>query len=103
MMRYLKNKLEYASSLVRRGLFHGCGIIDASVFTISRKGSRYFKAIENGETPSQSTSSLRETNAAAAKPSSFKWVCPSCDLIVRSSKQEINVICGDCNEQLEKE
>jgi len=32
---------------------------------------------------------------------SFKWICPSCDLIIRSSKREINVICGDCQEQLE--
>ena len=32
------------------------------------------------------------------KGNSYKWVCPQCGTIVRSSKPYVNIVCGDCNE-----
>lgn len=77
--------------------------INADLFTISRRGSSYFTAIENGESPEEvQIQSARET-ASSGKPSSYKWVCPNCGLIMRSTKQEVHVICGECNQKLEKD
>ena len=39
---------------------------------------------------------------AKAKQSTRKYVCPMCGMIIRATK-EVNVICGDCNVQLEEE
>lgn len=36
------------------------------------------------------------------KSNSIKWVCPNCGMIIRSTRDNINVICGDCNEQFIK-
>lgn len=36
------------------------------------------------------------------KSNIVKWVC-GCNVIIRSSKPEINVICGDCGTQFEKQ
>ena len=32
------------------------------------------------------------------KGNSYKWYCPKCNTIVRSSKPYVNIVCGDCNE-----
>jgi hypothetical protein len=43
------------------------------------------------------------TGAKQKKKSNIvKWVC-GCNVIIRSSKPEINVICGDCETQFEKQ
>ncbi|MGG3241162.1 hypothetical protein ABER61_04500 [Brevibacillus formosus] len=31
------------------------------------------------------------------KSNSYKWVCPGCELTVRSSKPDISVRCGECD------
>lgn len=61
------------------------------VFSIARKP------------PSEMIDDISDADGDGQKrnKTSFKWICPSCDLIIRSSKREINVICGDCQEQLE--
>lgn len=66
--------------------------INKSVFKISRKGSRYFESIDNGEDPKE----LEHV----AKSKSFKLVCPGCGVIVRATKRDINIKCGDCDEYL---
>ena len=33
------------------------------------------------------------------KGNSRKWICPHCGMIIRSTRDDINVICGDCNEK----
>jgi len=32
------------------------------------------------------------------KGNSFRWQCPCCKTIVRSTKPSVNIVCGDCNE-----
>jgi predicted RNA-binding Zn-ribbon protein involved in translation (DUF1610 family) len=66
--------------------------IDQSVFKISRKGSRYFEDINMGIDPGT------DEGNSVAKKKSLKWVCPDCGVIVRSTKREINIKCGDCEE-----
>lgn len=78
--------------------------IDSSVFSISRRGSYYFKALENGSKPEDlevTSSTGREVNPVKTQ-SSYKWVCDGCDLIVRTARKEANVVCGDCNIRLVK-
>lgn len=68
--------------------------INQEVFTIGRKGSRFFEAVENGEEPS-----IKEEEGEKKKKS-FKWICPSCGIIVRSTKKDLFIKCGDCNQRL---
>ena len=42
---------------------------------------------------------ISKAGKGARKQSSRKYVCPCCGMIVRATK-EVNIICGDCNEQL---
>jgi hypothetical protein len=68
--------------------------IDQAVFTISRRGSRYFDSLEEME---EATS---EESGEEKKKKSFKWVCPGCALIVRSTKRDIHLKCGECDMSL---
>lgn len=34
---------------------------------------------------------------------SIKWTCPSCGISVRSYKKDLNILCGDCNQNFETE
>lgn len=43
---------------------------------------------------------LTEDGSSKKKTNSYKWICPCCELTVRSTKPEINIKCGDCEEQL---
>lgn len=36
------------------------------------------------------------------KGNSIKWVCPCCGQIIRSTRDNINVVCGDCGEKFIK-
>lgn len=64
--------------------------INQKAFTIARRGLELHEGAENG-------------NEEEPKPKSFKWLCPSCKLIVRSTKDNINIKCGDCDQKMEKE
>ena len=66
--------------------------IDKSVFKISRKSSRFIETINEDS---------NEDEQSVAKKKSFKWFCPRCKVIVRSTKQDINIKCGDCEEYFE--
>ncbi|UOR14198.1 SprT-like domain-containing protein [Halobacillus amylolyticus] len=77
--------------------------ISADVFTISRRGSIYFNALENGQSAGEAEMQSGRETSSAGKPSSYKWVCSGCGLIMRSSKKEVNVKCGDCDITLEKQ
>lgn len=68
--------------------------IDQSVFSIGRKSPDYFTRIDNGEDP-ENASVVNRNNQK-----SFRWICPECEMILRSTKPELNIICGDCDEQL---
>ena len=70
--------------------------IDQTVFKISRRGSKYFEEMELDR-------DTLEDDETAAKKKSIKWVCPKCGVIVRSTKREINIKCGDCEEYFETE
>lgn len=43
----------------------------------------------------------RSGSGSSTKQSSRKYICPCCGLIVRATK-DCNLICGDCNEVMEK-
>lgn len=58
--------------------------IDKSAFTLARKDLAEAKGKQK-----------KKTNIV-------KWIC-GCDTIIRSSKPEINVICGDCGTRFEKD
>lgn len=100
--------------------------IDQSKFVIARKGSVYFQQVtqlqqqaaiahpednndasENGEIDYEEievTPGREVTNdIMERKPSSYKWLCPSCKISVRSTRKEVNIICGDCKETMQKE
>lgn len=44
---------------------------------------------------------IPKLKVSKAKQSSRKYVCPSCGLIIRATK-EVDVICADCNEHFEE-
>ncbi|MDM5287393.1 MULTISPECIES: SprT-like domain-containing protein [Bacillus subtilis group] len=78
--------------------------INKDVFVISRKGSVYFEALNEGISPDEAQSAITTTREnSQRKKSSYKWICPECELIIRSTKKEVNVVCGDCNVKFEKE
>lgn len=67
--------------------------LDKNVFTIARKPPRLQVAANNSQEAEAPESAKRERKI-------FRWICPNCDLIMRSTKPSINVICGDCEERL---
>lgn len=90
--------------------------IDKSKFIISRRGSAYFQQVQQlqaGQDSEEETLAQvkeidyvpggRETvDIMERKPSSFKWVCSSCKVSIRSTRQVVHIICGECNIQLER-
>ncbi|MGG4106727.1 SprT-like domain-containing protein [Paenibacillus lautus] len=83
--------------------------INREVFVLARYGYAYFKAITEGRKPqsikgsSEASSDQNGGSIEGSKPSAQKWVCPNCNVIVRSHKKELNIICGDCNQQYVKD
>lgn len=65
--------------------------INKDVFSIARKKPFEMLAISN---------SGSSTGEVEKKPTSYRWLCPSCNLIVRSSKANVNLVCGDCRTTL---
>lgn len=70
--------------------------IDQSVFSIGRKSQDYFRILEQGENPN-------ENEPTRSKTAGYRWVCPDCNMILRSSKPNLNIICGKCRKQLVQE
>ena len=64
--------------------------INEEAFLIARKPPGVANEEESGQEKSEST----------GRKKSFKWICPGCTLIIRSTKEDINVMCGDCKEHL---
>lgn len=95
--------------------------IDQTLFTISRQGREYYEQLEEisgivdsiEEESSQLSSALSNidseevnntttstSNQPKKKKSYYRWTCPECNLIVRTTKPTANIICGDCEEKL---
>lgn len=70
--------------------------IDHSAFVLARKD---FTTKASGES---GTGEEGESDGEGKKSNSYKWTCPTCKLIVRSSKENVNIKCGDCDETLVK-
>ncbi|MGR5997877.1 hypothetical protein ACT7DF_23575 [Bacillus cereus] len=71
--------------------------IDQSVFTISRRMPRYLKPVEFASNDSEMNIETEiEEFQTVAKKTTWKWTCPKCNLIVRSTKPYVNIKCGDC-------
>ncbi|QDA30248.1 SprT-like domain-containing protein [Paenibacillus polymyxa] len=82
--------------------------INQDIFSIARYGYEYFKALEEGRKPAAPSQgepifSNEGERPLAAKARSMKWVCPSCGMAVRSYKANVNLMCMDCEELLEKQ
>jgi hypothetical protein len=73
-------------------IIKGLGI-DEIVFVIARR-SRSGGVTEGSEEGAE---------AEEKKKTSYKWVCPGCELIVRSTKPGIALKCIECDKQLEEE
>lgn len=67
--------------------------INKDVFYIARKKPHEMIQTDYNNSPEERE--MKDTT-----PNSFRWVCPSCNLIIRSSMPDIFVICGDCEEEL---
>ncbi|MDT9027484.1 hypothetical protein [Rossellomorea yichunensis] len=61
---------------------------------IARKGGGSGTAAGSGE---------EKAETEEKKKTSYKWVCPECGLIVRSTKPDIALNCMMCDKQLEEE
>ncbi|MDA6130854.1 hypothetical protein OSK38_26190, partial [Escherichia coli] len=68
--------------------------INKDIFSIARRTNDYYVNIEMGNDPEQ-------VNDQKKKGNSFKWVCHSCNTIVRSTKMDVKILCGDCNEEFQ--
>lgn len=81
--------------------------IDQSIFQISKKGYIYFQALSQGKSPEEATRISETLNSnsisGAEKSKSHKWLCPSCGMRVISYKDNLNILCGDCEINLEKQ
>lgn len=61
-----------------------------------------FKVARNGGLVLSPTDDEDEGEGEKPKSSSRKYICPSCESIVRATK-DVNIICADCNEKFELE
>jgi rubrerythrin len=71
--------------------------INEKAFIIARRGMALHR-IEGEEIEGE-----RQEEQQEERKKSFKWVCPSCGLIVRSTKPNISIQCMECEQQLEEE
>lgn len=70
--------------------------IDENTFNTARIDFEQAKS-EAGETVNP------KTGQAKKKSNVIKWTCPECGAIVRSTKESVNIICGDCMVPFEME
>lgn len=68
--------------------------INHDIFSIGRKHHHYYANLEDGQEPERAAQQTKKIKTT------YKWSCPSCNLIMRSTKPDVNVICGECNESL---
>jgi hypothetical protein len=71
--------------------------INEEVFVIARKSGW------NGAVGSDRGSAYVASESEEKKKTSYKLVCPSCNLIVRSTKPDIKIQCMECEKPLEQE
>ncbi|MBC1890046.1 SprT family zinc-dependent metalloprotease [Listeria booriae] len=76
--------------------------INAETFVIARRGFRYLRAVEDGATPEEASAAGNAYGPSETTSNSIKWVCPTCNMAVRSYKKEVHILCGDCNEKFVK-
>ncbi|HEO2443878.1 SprT-like domain-containing protein [Bacillus subtilis] len=69
--------------------------IDKKAFVIARRGEELHRSAEGEE----SEAAQQEEQE---RKKSYRWVCPGCGLIVRSSKPDISIQCMSCEKQLEE-
>lgn len=83
--------------------------IDQSVFSIARRLPRYLQPFENNNNLANLNLGIDSgTNTeldmpdlpTVAKKTTWKWTCPRCNVIVRSTKPHVHIKCGDCNQTL---
>ena len=82
--------------------------IDQSVFSIARRLPRYLQPVISNEldnfsagiTPNTYTDFEMPDLPAVAKKTTWKWTCPGCGTIVRSTKPHVHIKCGDCEQTL---
>ncbi|MGH0533367.1 SprT-like domain-containing protein [Bacillus paranthracis] len=89
--------------------------IDQAIFTISRQGREHFEQIQEIDVSMNSIESAlndsRNSHAASTpslteekkkRKSYYRWTCPNtnCDLIVRTTKLDVNIKCGICDKTL---
>jgi len=64
--------------------------INQEVFSIGRKSSNYYQMIEEGKDPNSE-------EKPRSKTAGYRWVCPNCNMILRSSKTDLKINYGDCD------
>lgn len=77
--------------------------IRKEIFVIARHGYSYFKALAEGGGTDEIASSSSTNMGYESGSKSIKWTCPSCGISVRSYKKDLNILCGDCNQNFETE
>lgn len=83
---------ETKEKILRLGINH-------SAFQIARKTTP-LPDVTPIQDESSSSNAGNTVSPGTKKSNSYKWTCPACHLIVRSTKEKVNIICGDCNETL---
>ncbi len=64
--------------------------INQSIFSIGRREAGYFESLNDEG----------DSTEVAKNPTGYRWFCPKCNMILRSTKPKLHIICGDCEEQL---
>lgn len=72
--------------------------INEKAFVIARRGMALHRSEEGIEGEQEGQQEEQEEE----KKKSYRWVCPGCGLIVRSTKPNISIQCMECEEQLEE-
>jgi len=65
--------------------------IKQEVFSLGRKTQSELHDLSEIKNDEENTKKERKTH---------RWICPSCDMILRSTKPDLNIICGNCQQQL---
>ena len=52
----------------------------------------------SGGTQGNGTKTIKPTSPKK-RSGYYRWICPCCGTIIRSTKENINIQCGDCNER----
>lgn len=77
-------------------IISGLGV-NQNAFKIARNRQLLVAPTENDDS---GTTGNGTEKGGRKKSNSYKWVCESCGLILRSTKENVRIICGDCNMML---